>query len=510
MVDVRVEEFKLRDVSISRALMIPETDEGVDAAFSMRPTPTSSVRSSQIWREFRVFSYTPDGLWAENCRGLVSATPTSTNPNGVPYALKNALDACASKVDCNAFYESVDTAGIYYGPEFQGPVDISSGPGQAVGIVQVTDTRAGMPAQFEFDRLVHPTTMDAFLQMSIPALSGANPANLNEPYVPTFIEEIAVSSNILTPSGARFDVVANTNTHEMREACADILVLELNCSKPVVSIAGLNCTALKMVKSNGADGPRQIVPKHCFRAVWEPDVDLISERYVNRVLREGLNDRKSRTRFKDFGMLAYYFIDRALRGVKEDEAMTMLPHHQKLFSYLQHQQQTEEWLRLGGSSRISSIPMMIDEVYSDFSEHEGQMVIRIGQALPSISRKQEDPLALMMQDSLLDKYYTVGCGVPFAYPQLTLYLTMLSYEYPNLNYLEIGAGTEGTTSPFLQALSGYKDLHTYPRFKFYAYTDISTGFVEKAADKFWKFANFMEFKKPDSDKDPARQGFQHA
>ena len=79
---------------------------------------------------------------------------------------------------------------------------------------------------------------------------------------------------------------------------------------------------------------------------------------------------------------------------------------------------------------------------------------------------------------------------------------MLSHKYPKLDYLVIGAGTGGATVPMLQELMGCEDVHTYPRLKSYTYTDISSYFFQRAAEKFEDFSQLMNFKKLDVEQDP--------
>ncbi|KAH7394794.1 S-adenosyl-L-methionine-dependent methyltransferase [Pyrenochaeta sp. MPI-SDFR-AT-0127] len=115
-----------------------------------------------------------------------------------------------------------------------------------------------------------------------------------------------------------------------------------------------------------------------------------------------------------------------------------------------------------------------------------------------------------MQENLLEDYYTTAVGMPNTYAQISRYVTMLSHKYPNLDYLEIGAGMGGATVPMLQGLKGCEDVHTYPRLKPYTYTDISSYFFQCAAQKFEDFSQFMNFKKLDVEQDPETQDFKPA
>jgi NADPH:quinone reductase-like Zn-dependent oxidoreductase/SAM-dependent methyltransferase len=139
--------------------------------------------------------------------------------------------------------------------------------------------------------------------------------------------------------------------------------------------------------------------------------------------------------------------------------------------------------------------------------YDGKLLVRIGEALPLIFRQTVDPLALMTQENLLEDYYTTAVGMPDIYAQVSRYLGMVSHKFPDLDYLEIGAGTGGATIPTLRGLTNCDDLHIRPRLRSYAFTDISSYFLERAAEKFEDFRHFMTFRKLDIEKDPAAQGF---
>ena len=64
--------YVLRDVSINRALMVPDDAQGVETIFSLRPYPQTARSSSPLLDEFRMFSNSGNGDWGEHCRGSIS------------------------------------------------------------------------------------------------------------------------------------------------------------------------------------------------------------------------------------------------------------------------------------------------------------------------------------------------------------------------------------------------------------------------------------------------------
>ncbi|KAF2847520.1 polyketide synthase-like protein [Plenodomus tracheiphilus IPT5] len=515
-------EYRLREVSISRAMVVPEAAEGVETSFSMRCRPGTG--GSDPWHEFRIFSYTTDGGWAENCSGLVSVSSQSTVDDSLSADCLTAWNEgrtdTALKMDTRAFYKGVDSLGLTYGPLFQGLEDITvdgNATHKASGIIQVTDTRAENPKQFEHDRLLHPATLDSFLQLALAALGGPDLTTLKGAMVPTFVEEITVCAKIAAQIGDKLNVVVNAERHGAREARGSIFALDHVTSRPVVLLDGFKFVA---INSGAPSAEIPSPPKHCYTPVWEPDVELIDHASLNRELQAAPKPDDRPKTVRELELLSYHFIDQALQQVKASEVDGMLPHHQKFYRNLcklrdavvaqTHPQQTEEWQDLQHPEVAAKIKGMVEHYRTHESAYDGKLLVRVGEALPAVFRQEVEPLALMTHGNLLEDYYTTAVGMPNTYAQISRFTNMLSHKYPNLDWLEIGAGTGGATVPTLKGLSGCEGVHQYPRLKSYTYTDISSYFFQRAAEKFEDFAQFMQFKKLDVEHDPETQDFKPA
>ncbi|KAH7397176.1 hypothetical protein BKA66DRAFT_566312 [Pyrenochaeta sp. MPI-SDFR-AT-0127] len=517
-------EYRLREVSISRALVVPESDEGVETSFSMRCNSSDDSTSLDVWHEFRVFSYTSNSGWVENCRGLVSVSRQMTGDNElakeclIEWSEANADGA--QKIDPKSFYDGVDAIGLTYGPLFQGIKTISIDAhvsDRAAGVVEVTNTRIANPKEFEHDRLLHPATLDSFLQLALAALGGVELRKLKGAMVPTFVEEICISANIAAQIGDQLNVVVGAERHGSRAAKANIFALDPVTSKPVVLMDGFRFVAI-----NGASASNEVdlAPKHCFKPVWEPDAELIGFHNLNKDLQAAPRPDDRPKTVRELELLSYHFIDQALQEIKNDEVATMLPHHQKFYQNLcelrdaviakTHPQQTEEWQQLNSSETASKLHSLVEHYRHHQTAYDGKLLVRVGEALPSVFRQNVEPLKLMTDENLLEDYYTTAVGMPNTYAQISRYVTILSHKYPNLDFLEIGAGTGGATVPTLQGLRGCEGVHTYPRLKSYTYTDISSYFFQRAAEKFEDFSQFMKFKKLDVERDPETQDFKPA
>ncbi|KAJ6789982.1 hypothetical protein PWT90_02938 [Aphanocladium album] len=517
--NARVSEFGIRSLAISRALVIPETEDGIEVIFSMQLKQGDNATALTKGVGFRIFSYTTKDGWAEHCQGVVFAKPkedkkfAGTRHEAHSQVFRAISTKCDMAISQAEVYPHLDKLGLSYGPDFQGIIEVAAGANEACGVVQITDTAREMPMGFQFPHLVHPSTLDACMQMSILAVSKGELKGLKQPFVPTWIEQISISGRISSATGYKLQLAAKAKQHGFRDISADVIAVSQDGSaEPLIQCSGIKLSALG-IPPTGND--ESTIPSHTSVVIWEPDVDSPSCEQMNSILRDAVPSIRSRP--EDFELLAYFFFRQVLDEIKPSEVAGMHPHHQKFFKYMQHQHdlvmkgdhelQTPDWTRIDAPKVRARLEALIKEL-NVRSNVEGQMFVRMGQALVSVLRKEVEPLALMTKDDLLDQYYSVTVAMDGTYPQVARYISLLSHKNPDLAYLEIGAGTGGCTRPILEALQG-TDGRKYPRMKSYTYTDISSNFFEAAADKFKAWGDQITYAKLDIEQDPWGQaGFE--
>lgn len=95
----------------------------------------------------------------------------------------------------------------------------------------------------------------------------------------------------------------------------------------------------------------------------------------------------------------------------------------------------EEW--------SSTDPSVIEETVhqvSAMSAH-GRLTIHLVQRLVDIVEGEVDPLSLMLEDDLLNKYHAENPVQDRVYQQAARFVGSAAYNNPRLRILEIGAGT---------------------------------------------------------------------
>ena len=276
-----IAEFHLKQVSVDKPLLIPDTAEGIETQFVFRPYNSSALSSSDVWDEFRVFSYSTHDGWSEHCRGLIAAQyrrdkSDVENDRETQFKLANyamvtseARRLCQTITDTDKLYECLDANGSHFQNAFKCIEDAMVSGEQSYGHLRVPDTAETMPAGIEHPHVLHPTILDACMQMTAPILF--HNGTLGSPMVPTFVEEIVVSNEVPRNAGERLAVHSDLQLSTKKALKARITAYQETAGDPKVpfiQILGLHCTALPVGPSY-EDQPNGDLGKY-HRFQWDP------------------------------------------------------------------------------------------------------------------------------------------------------------------------------------------------------------------------------------------------
>ena len=95
-----------------------------------------------------------------------------------------------------------------------------------------------------------------------------------------------------------------------------------------------------------------------------------------------------------------------------------------------------------------------------------------------------------MDEQRMTDYYREAMQTSSAQEPLRRYLSSPVHQTPSLRFLEIGAGTGGTTTEIFRTIA---DPDTGIAFEHYTYTDISPSFFDRARETF-QYPNRMTSK----------------
>ncbi|KAH7014276.1 uncharacterized protein B0I36DRAFT_397789 [Microdochium trichocladiopsis] len=539
--------FLLRDVKFIKPLIIPqpaanEEKQQVEVHLTLVPESVAtadSTKGSVAWQVFRVTSYDRlSSLWTEHCSGRISAAMQRPSAEfevdaglaAADLAVLEQTRARASDVrDPSQFYARLAESGNAFGPTFSCMTELVLGDHESYGRVVVPDIASTMPAKYQLPHVVHPATLDALNHLAA-AMYQRHCGN--QPFVAAGIDEITISAGMSSLPGTELVIAGKMESRTKRSASGTTRVFQRKADQnneeavePILTLQGWRLQAVGEAKRP----ENEEVPfsrSMTYRMQWRPDVDNLTNEAFNAQLAE--KSLYAVGYSPDCGPLettflhesaAFIYIKRAVEQIEKKGLSidTSSPHLAKLYKWM------HALVQPGNEHMIPIIPDKIDiprlpppatspeekKVREDFilardalTGAQGAMLERIGTQLESILTGSVASLTLMFRDDLLERLYSEDM-MASSYAQMAEYVRLLAFKNPRMRILEIGAGTGGATLPLLNAL---QDPVDGPLFGRYCYTDISSGFFEKARVKFGKWEDRMDFRTLDVSRDPASQG----
>lgn len=526
--------FRLRDVSLKRALAIPEAKEGIEVMLSLSRMDEASLQGSAIWKRFAITSYDAiDDGWVEHCTGYVATdyeAPDGPIDQGLEARAENeksakelaaAREKCTVPVDMNRTYEELVTAGIAFGPLFRNVSDVHGTPdhsGHSFGTITVPDVASQMPKKFMHQHMIHPATMDSFMHLFLASIiDGSGRKTIDRAMIPTFMKEVWVSADLHKEPTETYIGHGESALLAYDKFESDVTIWDGSSEKALVSIKGIRGAPLDSAET-ASQGERKL----CHNIINTPEPDLLTKEAIKV---EGLETPEQTAEFKTWlckGQLATAL--RVTDALEELEAANFDPstlegHFVKYYAWMK---QIKEWLENGEIrgvtidqwNEIKNDPAKKAELYEAFGKHgsQGELAMRMGAAISQVFRKEVDPLHLMFgMDDLLDRVYSdlVALGDLPTYNRA--WLDLVRRSSTNLHILEVGAGVGSSTVPVLEAfapLMNDKEAMDVveQRVTKYTFTDISSRFFEKAKEKFKAYDSIMEYKAFNAEIDCEKQG----
>ena len=264
------EAVTLRDVDIKTALVIPDNNDGVETIFRLQ-TATDGLE----WHDFAAESFA-DGVWTVHCEGRISAVYKPIVHRETP-VIESAL---TQRVSGERWYNAFDRVGFYYGKTFQQLQSVRTDRTvrHATGKVTVADSSGIMQGESRY--LIHPSTVDACLQLIIVSVHAGKHKEVPWGVVPTRFEEVsffhAKHENLSNGHAAAW-----IDDHDERKFNTNVRLTNSD-SKVILDIKNLTCTtydaavpASSLEKETGPE-PFSIVS-------WKPDIMSLTNAAFERM-----------------------------------------------------------------------------------------------------------------------------------------------------------------------------------------------------------------------------------
>jgi len=181
------------------------------------------------------------------------------------------------------------------GPQFQGLVNIQTAETVACTTVSIRDTQEKMPAKFEFDHLMHPTTLDACFQGTFAPISGNN-----ESRELTSIDSVYISADVPKGAGSEFVGYSTLTRQGFTKLVGSVVMSDKDWSGPKVVAKGVNYKRISS-SSGGTTHKKQPweIKKICSNLVWKPDLDQINQEQAMELFAPSMQASSQTTTQKD-------------------------------------------------------------------------------------------------------------------------------------------------------------------------------------------------------------------
>lgn len=286
-------DFEISNFKIEEPLIIPQGETRLEYNFNATRIEESTTGGVSTWRySFTIYSIldtssTPPYQHTTNARGFfivrfsprgLGETNGATRHIGLAEALISRGANIFTPSDYSngmsplAFYERLNIIGLNYGRLFRNiaqmcpPKDIpwSESTKCCWTRLQIPNTQAIMPEEYETPSTMHPATLDAMFQ-SLFVLA-------DEPMVPHFIESIRISADAPQGAGTGFLGYSEAKRKGAREAISDMVMWhEKYILRPMVTIRGLKVITM----ANRHKTIPDFLPDNrnlCSQIVWKEDV----------------------------------------------------------------------------------------------------------------------------------------------------------------------------------------------------------------------------------------------
>ena len=485
--------FRLKNVDILQALVIPDTARGIEVQLTLRKSDSKTL-GLKGWREFSICSIQGDDSWTEHCRGFIKSEFTETG--GLNVALHHD-DVSFTPETPDAIFGFFRSVGIFHGESFRNLRNVKTGAAKSITTFEVVDSATLMPAQSQQPHLIHPTTLDSVIVAAYSSLPGCGTRQKNA-MVPRSIKNMFISADIDRAPGDLLQAHSSRLQGDEQSFHASVAVSNSSSSKVTIEIDDLYWV------SNGTTMTESEAANRCLKVEWAEDLSLTSMSDLTERFKAPPNAEEIAI-VQGLNQACFYFFHHAVTHLSKSDVEGLSWYHMMYYQWMvlqiSQQSRAHEWLCAGAEERSQLIGRVAD------SSTSGNMVCRIGRNLVGILRQEIAPLELMLQDQLLYRYYQEALHVGSSYQQVYQIVDLFAHKNPQAKILEIGGGTGGCTQHVLRALGGGQ-TDKGARFSHYDFTDVSINFLDDAKNRFSAWGELIKYRKLDIESDIVGQGYE--
>ncbi|THY17835.1 hypothetical protein D6D00_08357 [Aureobasidium pullulans] len=478
-------EAEAHDLEIHHPVAIPAQSVRVETIFTARIR--TSATPGIIEADFD-YSYWPSSTNAsviQACTGCIKVYLGEASIDGLPPRCpvpKVLLD-----VSVDQAYNVLQSIGLNYQGIFRGMTDIKRMSDHAVIGAEWDTSTLG------HNYLVHPALLDVVFQTSFIAKS--YPANglVRSAMLPVKIDRVAINPSVSIEARDRTAVqVDSFITHKSPTSISSDMHVYSRTTETFLEVEGLELRI--------AAEPEDSDDVEIFcETVWTPDTSV----QLVEPSRDTNHDAEQMVLAETIERVSLFYLRNVLTELDGVDRSGFLWYHQRM---LESFERTLALVEHGEHAvlRKSWLQDTLESVHSMLADQpeqvDLQLVKAIGESLSKVVTGEAQLLEVMLTDNMLSRLYVDGCGFVVINKEIETLLQKITQKSPRANFLEVGAGTGGTTKGILNAIGNSYDSYTF--------TDISTGFFEKASERLDAHDKRISFKALDIEKSVVDQGFE--
>ncbi|KAI8632911.1 lovastatin nonaketide synthase [Xylariaceae sp. FL1651] len=472
----------IKDMVIHRGLVIEE-DLEVETIFRLHEV---SDVPSRLETRFTLYSYSDNRTVIKTCTGSLIMHFESL-PRA-PCTQMHELEHTLPSLDAESFYQAAEDVSIQYAGVFRAIKSIRRIWGYATALAVWSQCQ--LSEVYE----LHPAILDVAFQAGFATFLSTATNSAKGHYLPISIRRLIIDPSVSFEHTQR-NVSINTEAHLVGSSDATMeLDLEVcECSKGLVGIQ-IEGLMLRLAAERLPSEDRLLYTK----TIWDIDASgllpISDDRHLSKEEVQHI-DAVERT--------ALFFLCDLVRKHNPSNTHLLKWHHQE---FLRATEVLLSSVRQGRhpvaqAAWLEDERATVDEIARLYPDSvEIALLHATGENWLNVMRGDSEMLQHMLKNDLLSRLYTDGRGFSFCNDQLAKYATQIAHKYPQAKILEIGAGTGGTTRKVLDAIGN--------AYSSYTFTDISSGFFQKAAHRLSDHARKLSFKVLDIEGSATEQGFE--
>ncbi|KAK4141946.1 uncharacterized protein C8A04DRAFT_13698 [Dichotomopilus funicola] len=276
-----IDSYVLRDIDIKKALVTPDTEDGIEVLTSLRP----SVFGAPFW-DFSVSSVDIDEnkttTWKEHMTGSVAINAATTTSRGSQKKPKPRTppDDLTQRASGKTWNQALRAVGFDYGPTFQDMDNVRFDGKRYVATCTTNVKREVDPTLGESRYPLHPAVVDSTLQLSIAAIYAGRTSAMDCGVVPVQVDQVTIwpptDEQVAHKSANCYAWVDHRGTRTFENSVQMTSTAgEASEGELIMEIVNVRTTRYEAAIPQKAEDHVPLEPAPYGEMVWQPDIDRL-------------------------------------------------------------------------------------------------------------------------------------------------------------------------------------------------------------------------------------------